>query len=233
MHPDMCGCRSLQVVIHTKAIAALLQDVLHERCGTQPTINLQQTTPEEGFRTQESQSSRSNSATKRRCCWRNAVNGFSCSRDRSSLSCAPAPRTSNTTPPRCTCMATVRPNRPNHSTPISTISILESTSSSRAILSRSRVGIEGLGPPYKRWKSLEDHNRSFQISGCTKARPDTTTPPNSIAYVLDRHWPTQLPLHTGSYARTKWLSLPFHWSDIPGGRVDAGGKIKNTIDHRL
>ena len=54
MHPDMCGCRSLQVVIHTKAIAALLQDVLHERCGAQPTIDLQQATPEEGFRTQES-----------------------------------------------------------------------------------------------------------------------------------------------------------------------------------
>ena len=54
MHPDMCGCRSLQVVIHTKAIAALLQDVLHERCGAQPTIDLQQTTPEEGFWTQES-----------------------------------------------------------------------------------------------------------------------------------------------------------------------------------
>ena len=54
MHPDMCGCRSLQVVTHTKAIAALLQDVLHERCGAQPTIDLQRTTPEEGFRTQES-----------------------------------------------------------------------------------------------------------------------------------------------------------------------------------
>ena len=49
MHPDMCRCKSLQVVIHTKAIAALLQDVLHERCGAQPTIDLQQPTPEEGF----------------------------------------------------------------------------------------------------------------------------------------------------------------------------------------
>ena len=52
--------------------------------------------------------------TKRRCCWRNAVKGFSCSRDRSSLSCAPTPKTSNTSPPSATCMATLRHNRPSH-----------------------------------------------------------------------------------------------------------------------
>ena len=41
--------------------------------------------------------------TKRRCCCRNAVKGLSCSRDKSSLSCAPAPtRTSIITAAACT-----------------------------------------------------------------------------------------------------------------------------------
>ena len=41
--------------------------------------------------------------TKRRCCCRNAVKGLSCSRDKSSLSCAPAPtRTSIITAAVCT-----------------------------------------------------------------------------------------------------------------------------------
>ena len=106
--------------------------------------------------------------TKRRCCWRNAVKGFSCSRDRSSLSCAPAPRASNTIPPRSTCMATVRPNRPNHSETQSLSSGNKDFDtqeySSRAILSCSRVALNGwlmfsrsskrVGTPHKRWKRL-------------------------------------------------------------------------------
>ena len=77
--------------------------------------------------------------TNRRCCWRNAVKGFSCSRDRSSLSCAPAPRTSNTIPPRSTCMATARPNRPNHSLKS------QSESSSNTRWAHEKVGLLLLG----------------------------------------------------------------------------------------
>ena len=116
-HPDICrSCytlmahRHMDTESHSRPVARCPARMLRHTADHRPATNH----ASGRFLPQESVTW-IKKRTKRRCCWRNAVKGFSCSRDRSSLSCAPAPRTSNTIPPRSTCMATVRPNRPNHS----------------------------------------------------------------------------------------------------------------------
>ena len=154
--------------------------------------------------------------TKRRCCWRNAVKGFSCSRDRSSLSCAPAPRASNTIPPRSTCMATVRPNRPNHSETQSLSSGNKDFDtqeySSRAILSCSRVALNGWGPHTNDGRDCRN-TRKLPVSACTKLdhRSDWAAPHS----IQPEPWPSR-PICESQELYANTLNLQYTQKGLTG-----------------